>query len=210
MAFFVQLYGGRAQSLINPVERLADCKYEVIARIEELSPEADICLAWGVYKILKPHFLTIPKRGIWGFHESPLPKGRGCAPLHWTVLGGHKEATVSFFQFADKMDSGPLIDQETFPILKSDFLEHLREKARLAVGKMIDRSLLPFLRGELTPREQTEEPTFFAKRSPQDSRLDSSKSLDELWDLIRVCDNDEYPAWFEVDGEKILLRRSKS
>ena len=208
MTYFVQLLGSRADLMVDPVSRLG-CKSQVIARPQELSPEADICLAWGVFKFIKPEFLNVPRLGTWGFHESPLPKGRGCAPLHWTVLNHEKQATVSFFKLVERMDTGPLIAQSQFSIEPTDLLEELRAKATVVVHDMIRRDLIPFLRSDLKPTEQQGEPSSYRKRTSEDSRLDPTKSLNELWDQMRVCDNEAYPAWFEIDGKRIVLKRYK-
>ena len=60
---------------------------------------------------------------------------------------------------------------------------------------------------EAEPYEQKGKSNYNRKRMPDDAELDSSKTLLELWDLIRICDNEAYPAWFVVDGEKFILKR---
>ena len=205
----VQLFGQRADLIKTIIDELG-CTAQLIATPEEIKSDADICLAWGVYSFIKSSYLNLPRLGVWGFHESPLPVGRGCAPLHWTVLNGGSNVTVSFFKLIDKMDAGPLLDQTMFPILRTDLMEDLRQKSLNAVLSLIKKNLLGFLKGELHPHEQNGEPTFFRKRTGVDSQLDIAKPLAESWDLIRVCDNELYPAWFEIDGQKFILKRYKA
>jgi methionyl-tRNA formyltransferase len=207
--FFVQILGSRAELLVQPVTDLG-CRSEVVASPEHLSPQADICLAWGVYSLIRPSFLRVPRLGLWGFHESPLPKGRGCAPLQWTVLNGEDRLSVSFFQLAEKMDAGPLLAQASCPLLSTDLLEDMRRKVLDMVKDLLQKNLLPFLRGEIQPQEQRGAPTFFRKRTSEDSRLDPAQTLAELWDLIRVCDNDSFPAWFEIGGQRFILKRFRA
>ena len=47
--------------------------------------------------------------------------------------------------------------------------------------------------------------SFYRKRTRDDDRLDASKPLENLFDQIRVCDPDHYPAWFELRGRKYKL-----
>lgn len=202
---FVQLIGTRAHLFEDHVRQL-DCKVEVISVPDELSNEADICLASGVYYILKPKYLRITRLGIWGFHESALPKGRGCAPIHWTILEGGKQLTVSFFELVEKMDEGRLLGQISCSIPRTALIEDLRAMAADLSKKLIDNMLLGFLSGDILPYEQSGNPTYYPKRMPQDSRLDTTKTLEDLWDLIRICDNEAYPAWFEIEGEKFILK----
>ena len=204
--FFVQLLGIRSHLLEEQVKQLG-CLTEIISSPSDLNHNADICLASGVYFIIEPNYLSIPRLGIWGFHESPLPKGRGCAPIHWTILGGEKELTVSFFKLVEKMDCGPLLGQESCFISRTALLEDLRVMATDLTKKLLDKYLIKFLSGKVRPFDQYGEATLCAKRTAKDSKLDISKSLDQLWDLIRICDNEEYPAWFEINGEKIILKR---
>ena len=204
--FFVQLIGNRAYLFEEHVRQLG-CLTEVISSPSDLKPNADICLAFGVYFIINSEWLSIPRLGIWGFHESPLPKGRGCAPIHWTILKGEKELTVSFFKLVEEIDSGKLLGQESSQIPKTALLEDLRLMAKELSNVLLDKYLIKFLSGKFQPYDQYGKATFYPKRTSQDSRLDISKPLSELWDLIRVCDNEEYPAWFEVGGKKIILKR---
>lgn len=204
--FFVQLIGIRSYLLEEQIKQLG-CLTEIISSPSDLSYDADICLASGVYFIIEPNYLSIPRLGIWGFHESPLPKGRGCAPIHWTILGGEKELTVSFFKLVEKVDCGSLLGQESCFISRAALLEDLRVMATDLTKKLLDKYLIKFLSGKVKPYDQAGEATLCPKRTPEDSKLDISKSLDQLWDLIRICDNEKYPAWFEINGEKIILKR---
>lgn len=206
---FVQIMGTRAHLFEEHVQQLG-CDVEVISIPDKLSTEADICLASGVHYILKPKYLRIPRLGIWGFHESALPRGRGCAPIHWTVLEGGKQLTVSFFELVEKMDEGRLLGQLSCSIHSTALIEDLRAMAADLSKQLIDSNLLGFLSGKIQPYEQSGNPTYYPKRMPQDSMLDTTKPLDELWDLIRISDNEAYPAWFEIDGEKFIMKRYRA
>ena len=63
------------------------------------------------------------------------------------------------------------------------------------------------MRYKIKPFIQIGTPTYYKKRTPKDSKLDLDKSLRELWPLISICDNEEYPAWLEIDGKKFILKR---
>jgi methionyl-tRNA formyltransferase len=207
-SFLVQILGTRAELLKKPVEDLG-CRTELIAKPEQVSPKADICLGSGVHYIIKKEYLHVPRLGVWGFHETALPEGRGCAPLQWTVLNGKAQGTVSFFQMVEKFDAGPLLGQESFPIARTDLLEDIRNNAMAAINVLLKKYLLGYLKGEVKPHAQNGEGSYYRKRTAEDSRLDLTKPLGQLWDLIRVCDNDAYPAWFELDGQKFIIKRER-
>ena len=58
-------------------------------------------------------------------------------------------------------------------------------------------------------QDQKIEPTYFRKRTPEDSKVDALKSIKEQFDLIRVCDPNRFPAYFEISGVqyKIILEK---
>ena len=43
----------------------------------------------------------------------------------------------------------------------------------------------------------------------EDSLLDFNKTITEQFNLLRVVDNDKYPAFFENQGEKYFLKITK-
>ena len=58
--------------------------------------------------------------------------------------------------------------------------------------------------------EQSGESTYYPRRGPEDSRLDVNKSLREQFNMLRVVDNDRYPAFFEIAGERYFLKVEKA
>ena len=55
-------------------------------------------------------------------------------------------------------------------------------------------------------KEQKGEETFYDKRGPKDSQLSIDKSLKEQFNLLRVCDNERYPAFFYLNDKKYVLK----
>ena len=52
---------------------------------------------------------------------------------------------------------------------------------------------------------QTGEASYYRRRRPVDSQLDPERTLAEQFDLLRVVDNDRYPAFFEWRGRRYGL-----
>ena len=48
--------------------------------------------------------------------------------------------------------------------------------------------------------------SFWPKRTPKDSEINSQQSIEEQFDLIRVCDPDRFPAYFYKGGKKYTLK----
>lgn len=208
----IQIMGTRSDLLYGPCRQTDCCEVEIIETPDQLSAKADICLISGLHYLLPDEYLNIPRLGIWGFHETNLPIGRGCAPLQWTVINGIGSIWVTFFHLESKMDSGVFISQRSKNIEKTDLLSDLRSKADKIIVDMIEDCLPSLLHGERLIHKSQESwgtPVYYRKRTSEDSRLNPSKSLNELWDLIRVCDPEKFPAFFEIEGKKIYLKAWK-
>ena len=48
--------------------------------------------------------------------------------------------------------------------------------------------------------------TFYRKRTPSDSCLDINKSINEQFNLLRVVDNERYPAFFKKNNIKYVVK----
>jgi methionyl-tRNA formyltransferase len=49
-----------------------------------------------------------------------------------------------------------------------------------------------------------------SKRTLEDSRLDPMKSIAEQFNLLRVVDNSRYPAFFDLDGFRYIVKIEKA
>jgi len=56
------------------------------------------------------------------------------------------------------------------------------------------------------PVKQVGEESFYEKRTPKSSELDIHKSIKEQINLLRIVSNEEYPAFFMLDGHKYILK----
>ena len=54
--------------------------------------------------------------------------------------------------------------------------------------------------------EQNGDATYFPRRYPKDSELNINESLKSQFNLLRVVDNENYPAFFVIDGTKYILK----
>jgi methionyl-tRNA formyltransferase len=61
--------------------------------------------------------------------------------------------------------------------------------------------------GAVRPMAQRGEPgPYLHRRTPEHSRLDVHKTIAEQFDLLRVVDNERYPAFFEYRGTRYRLK----
>ena len=137
-------------------------------------------------------------------HASNLPQGKGWSPFFWQILEGKDEICFTLFKADEKVDNGEIYLQKRLKLNGIELYDELRTKQ----AEMTKQMCLEFLRlyPHITPRAQSGDESFYPKRNPKDSELDIEKSLNEQFNLLRICSNDEFPAFFIKDGKKFVLK----
>lgn len=111
---------------------------------------------------------------------------------------------ITLFEAAETVDSGSIYKQIHIQFSGSELIHELRNAvAEATIG------LCSFFVGEYpdvvqTAISQKGEPSFYARRRPDDSFIDVNKSLRKQFNLLRTVDNNNYPG-FELNGEKFKL-----
>jgi methionyl-tRNA formyltransferase len=139
-------------------------------------------------------------------HESDLPLGKGWSPLTWQVLEGKNEIPVTLFEAAESVDAGEIYSKEYLKLNGSELLPEIKDKQ----GKITIKLILLFLENfPMIGKKQVGESTFYDRRKAEDSKLDINKSIADQFNLLRVCDNERYPAYFSYKGSeyKILIEK---
>ncbi|MES2394593.1 MAG: formyltransferase family protein [Bacteroidota bacterium] len=163
--------------------------------------KGDILILLSCEKILEN--LTLNKYNL-VVHESELPKGKGWSPLTWQILEGKNKIPVTLFQANEKVDSGVIYGHVIIELDGTELVDDLREKQANATREL----LLNFLAAYPTVKgkEPEGEESFYLRRKPEHSQLDINKTIAEQFNLLRVCDNERYPAFFLIKGVKYTLK----
>ena len=140
-------------------------------------------------------------------HESYLPKGKGWSPLTWQILEGKNEIPVTLFEATEKIDSGEIYFQEVIHFEGHELVDEIRQ----AQGETTIHLVMTFIENypNVSGKKQFGESTFYGRRKKSDSKLDVNRSILSQFDLLRVVDNDQYPAFFELKGHtyKIYIEK---
>lgn len=142
-------------------------------------------------------------------HASDLPKGRGWSPYIWSILDGANQVTVSLLEASDPVDSGAVWLKATFELQGHELLPEINAKLFAAEISLMTRSVEQF--DSIKPIRQIGDPgPYMEKRTPADSRLDPHKSIAEQFNLLRVVDSQRYPAFFDYQGMRYLIKIEKA
>lgn len=138
-------------------------------------------------------------------HASDLPKGRGWSPHIWELINGAEKITLTLLEAEDKVDSGDIWKKMQVKIPKLALYKQINSIIFKAELELIDFAVANFF--TIIPVKQSiDKPSFWKKRTSIDSEVDIYKSIDEQFNLIRVCDQDRFPAFFYKDGKRFKLK----
>lgn len=142
-------------------------------------------------------------------HASDLPKGRGWSPHIWEIVNGAEHITLSLLEAEDKVDCGRLWLKCFIPVSKTDLWYEVNDKLFQAEIELMNEAVENY--HEIEPYRQSQEiaPTYYERRTSADSELDPQQSIAAQFDLIRMCDPERYPAWFEYQGQKYKISLEK-
>ena len=166
--------------------------------------EGDILVMLSCEKIFKN--LGLNKHNL-VVHESDLPKGKGWSPLTWQVLEGKKQIPVTLFEAVESVDSGVIYGQEIINLTGLELVDELRDLQAKATIKLIKKFIFDYPNNPSKPQEG--ESTFYKKRIGKDSELDINKTIAEQFNMLRVCDNERYPAFFIIEEKRYILKITK-
>jgi len=170
----------------------------------DISESYDVVFILSYHEIIENSFLSKNKHNI-VIHASDLPVGKGWAPLFWQVLEGKSKITFSMFEATEGVDDGPIYMQQELILNGLELNNELRVKQAEIQIKMCKDFVANYsIHNE--PRMQIGNETFYSKRNASDSELDINKTIREQFNLLRIVDNEEYPAFFRIGGKKFVIK----
>lgn len=138
-------------------------------------------------------------------HASELPIGRGWSPHVWTILNGGKEIVVTLLEAEDKIDSGDIWAQRRIMLEGHELSDEINELLFQAEIELIEYAIDNYT--DIKKRSQNDsQATYFKRRTPLDSRIHPEKNIASQFDLLRVVDNERYPAFFDFRGHRYYLK----
>jgi methionyl-tRNA formyltransferase len=127
-------------------------------------------------------------------HASDLPLGRGWSPHIWQIVDGATEITMSLLEATEKVDRGDIWMKLKVPVPRYALWNEINHALFEAELQLMDFALQAYHTVRPEPQSANITPTYYPKRTPADSGLDPTKSLEEQFNLIRVCDPERFPA----------------
>ncbi len=175
---------------------------EVVAQYKTLSPELNL-LAF-VTDIIPGEILNLPTNGSIQYHPSLLPKHRGRSAINWAVINGEKKTGLSIFWVDEGIDTGPILLQKEVEISEEDTTGSLyfNKLFPLGVEALLEAlDLVKEGRAARIPQDESQA-TYEPPCQEEHARVDWSKPLSSIYNLIRGCDP-QPGAWSLLKGSKV-------
>jgi methionyl-tRNA formyltransferase len=180
---------------------------DLFLKHENLIECYDVVLILSYHRLIPKGYLNKNRHNI-VIHASALPQGKGWSPMFWQILEGKNRIPFSMFEVTESVDDGDIYMQKTLTLTGYELNRELREKQ----AKHTIEMCLEFLENYdiyKNPKKQIGEESFYKKRGKKNSQIDINQSLKEQFNLLRIVDNEEYPAFFEIDKIRYILRIEK-
>ena len=190
----------------NLKEKLSGLGHEAeLAHITDDIKDGELAFFLSCEKIIKQPIRDKNKHNL-VVHSSPLPAGKGWSPMTWTILAGENVITNTLFEAVDAVDAGVIYIQNSITFEGGELLPELQAAQGQAIVDIIIEFVSAYPEVIERGEEQVGEESFYERRRPEDSKLDPNKTIADQFNLLRVVDNEKYPAFFNYKGSKYILK----
>jgi len=178
------------------------------ARINEIRPDIGFVCGW--YWLLDASTLGLVRSGLWGIHNSLLPKYRGGAPLVWAIMNGDRVVGSTVFRISSGMDDGPVLHQVRVSLRQEQTVADALTLIEQKLLEELPAKWKQLLRGTPSVRAQREKnATYCGQRTEEDGAIDWHASASKIHNFIRA-QTPPYPGAFSYwQKERITILRSK-
>ena len=188
---------GRGQKLVqSPVKQLALANdipvYQPLnfkqdedkQQLADLQADIMIVAAYGI--ILPKVVLDTPKLGCINVHASLLPRWRGAAPIHRSLMAGDSETGITIMQMDVGLDTGDMLLKAECDIKPSDTSATLHDRLALLGGSTLIEALEKLKAGTLVAEKQDESLTCYAaKLTKQEGEINWASSAELIERQVR-------------------------
>lgn len=168
--------------------------------------KGDLAFFLSCFEIVPEEFLCLNKNNI-VVHASNLPQGKGWSPASWQILEGKNRIPLTLFEASASIDAGDYYIKDVLILDGTELIDEWQEKLGNKIIEMCLNYVINYK--NLKPVAQVGTESFYGKRTPSDSEIDINKTIKEQLNLLRIVDNENYPAFFEYNKcrYKLLIKK---
>jgi len=180
----VKVLAEQHQLFVFQPETLKDLAVQ--AQIEAVNADVMIVAAYGL--IIPTVVLNMPRFGCYNIHASLLPRWRGAAPIHRSVLVGDTQTGVTIMEVVPALDAGAMVSQGIVPITENDTTQTLHDVlSKVGADLMVKAMEELEQKGTLVSTPQDESLVTYAhKLEKAEATIDWQKTATEISRQVRA------------------------
>jgi methionyl-tRNA formyltransferase len=130
----------------------------------------------------------MPKFGCYNIHASLLPRWRGAAPIHRSLLVGDAETGVTIMEVVPALDAGAMVSRGVVPITENDTTQTLHDAlSKTGADLMVQAMAELEQKGTLASTPQDESLVTYAhKLEKSEAAIDWQKNAIEISRQVRA------------------------
>lgn len=173
--------------------------------------DIDLIILCGYNQVLKENILSVPKKIVINLHAGKLPQYRGGSPMNWMIINGETEGCATIHQCVSKIDAGPILAEEVFPIEITDTIKDIEDKTLRIYPELLVKVVTKIENNTIEKREQDVlDGNYYCTRIPSDGRIDwKNMSAKNVYDFIRALTHPFPGAFSYYKGKKIFIWKAK-
>ncbi|NOY15241.1 MAG: methionyl-tRNA formyltransferase [bacterium] len=160
-----------AEQLNIPTIKPARLNQKTLQTLQQLNPRPAFGFLFAYAKIIPKPILDFFPKGIINLHPSLLPAYRGPSPVRQALLDCQKTTGFSLIKLDEQMDHGPIIYQQSVPILADDTHQTLLDKIIKASLANLAPIINQYLTGQIHPKPQNHSQATYTKRTTKKDGL---------------------------------------
>lgn len=159
---------------------------EVQAQIAAANADVMIVAAYGL--IIPTAVLNMPKLGCYNIHASLLPRWRGAAPIHRSLLAGDVQTGVTIMEVVPALDAGAMVSKGVVPITEQSTTQSLHDELAKQGAELMVQAMHTLATNGVLPSTPQDESlvTYAHKLEKSESKIDWQKSAGEISRQVRA------------------------
>lgn len=172
----------------------------------------DIAVSMNWISVFNTEFLAALPHGILNAHPGDLPRYRGNACPNWAILNNETHIGLCIHVMVPELDSGPVVLRDNFSLSDKTYIGDVYHWILETTPRLFLDAVEGLADGSISPVPQAEDPAKALRcfpRRPEDSRIDWSRSSDEIHRLVRASSRPFSGAFTTLEGtRKVVVWRA--
>ena len=153
-------------------------------QLQSLAPDLAVVAAYG--HIIPEAILQIPSFGTINVHASLLPKYRGAAPIHRSIIAGESETGITIMRLVQEMDAGPMLSQTSHKISPTDTSVDVEQALASLGATLLVTTIVELASGSISETaQQHDQATYAPKIERNDGDINWSNAAHDIHNLVR-------------------------